>query len=145
MEGINSRLDGLQAAILSAKMPHLSKWTERRRTIAALYADMLGAVGDLVLPSLAEGNTHVYHLFVIRTALRDALRNHLAHANISTGINYPRALPFYPAYGYLRHVAEDFPVAYSEQSRILSLPIYPEMTDEMVDYVAASIRQFYSH
>ena len=85
----------------------------------------------------------MYHLYVIRTERRDALKKHLAEAGIATVLNYPKALPFYPAYAYLKHQPADFPVAYANQSRILSLPIFPEMTDAMIEYVATSIKSFF--
>jgi dTDP-4-amino-4,6-dideoxygalactose transaminase len=144
IEGINSRLDGLQAAILAVKLPHLPAWTEARRRVASHYDKMLGGVGEVVTPKVAPDREHVYHLYVIRTEKRDALKKHLTEAGISTVLNYPKALPFYPAYAYLRHTAEDFPVAHANQSRILSLPIYPEMGDEMIDYVTDCIIQFFS-
>jgi dTDP-4-amino-4,6-dideoxygalactose transaminase len=140
MEGINSRMDGLQAAVLNAKLPYLERWTKARRHVASRYNELLEDLGDLTLPTVARGREHVYHLYVIRTARRDRLKNRLAQAGISTVLNYPRALPFYPAYAYLGHRPEDFPVAYANQSRILSLPIYPEITDEMLMYVSAQIR-----
>jgi len=143
MEGINSRLDGLQAAILNVKLPHLQAWTEARRRVAARYDELLAGVGDLVLPKVAPGREHVYHLYVIRTGKRDALKKFLGDAGISTVLNYPKALPFYPAYAYLGHRPEDFPVAYANQSRILSLPIYPELTGTMQAYVAEQIASFF--
>jgi dTDP-4-amino-4,6-dideoxygalactose transaminase len=139
MEGINSRMDGLQAAILNTKLPHLPAWTDARRRVAALYDALLQDVGDAVTPKVGENRDHVYHLYVIRTENRDALRKHLTRADISTVLNYPKALPFYPAYAYLGHDPNDFPVAYANQSRILSLPIYPEMTDEAIAEVASQI------
>ena len=144
IEGINSRLDGLQAAILNVKLPHLSKWTQERQRVAASYDEMLAGVGDIALPKTASGRTHVYHLYVIRTARRDALREHLNAAGIATVINYPKALPFYPAYAYLGHKPADFPVAYGNQLRVLSLPIYPEMTAGQVGLVVDSIKQFFA-
>ncbi len=145
MEGINSRLDGLQAAILNVKEPHLAKWTEARRKVAARYNELLAGVGDLVTPKVAADRDHVYHLYVIRTEQRDALKKHLADAGIGTVLNYPKALPFFPAYAYLGHQPADFPVAYANQSRILSLPIFPEMTDEMIVYVAGQIKKFFAN
>lgn len=145
MEGINSRLDGLQAAILNVKLPHLPAWTTARRRVAATYNRLLQGVGDLVLPAVGPDRDHVYHLYVIRTGRRDALKKHLADAGIATVLNYPKALPFYPAYAYLGHKPADFPVAHSNQSRIVSLPIYPEMTDAMIAYVADSIKAFFAH
>jgi len=143
MEGINSRMDGLQGAVLGVKLPHLQSWTEARRRVAARYTEVLRGVGDLVTPKVGPNRDHVYHLYVVRTGRRDALKKHLADAGIATVLNYPKALPFYPAYSYLGHTPKDFPVAYANQSRILSLPIFPEMTDEMLAYVAASIAEFF--
>ena len=145
MEGINSRMDGLQAAILNAKLPYLSAWTAARRDVAARYDALLGDVGDVITPKAVRGRDHVYHLYVVRTENRDALRKHLSEAGISTVLNYPKALPFYPAYSYLGHVPRDFPVACFNQSRILSLPIYPEMGAEMIDYVVKCIDGFFSY
>jgi dTDP-4-amino-4,6-dideoxygalactose transaminase len=142
MEGINSRMDGLQGAVLNVKLPHLPAWTEARRQVAARYSELLDGVGDVITPQVAPGREHVYHLYVIRTASRDALKKHLADAGISTVLNYPKALPFYPAYAYLGGKPADFPAAYANQARILSLPIYPEMPDEMTSNVAAEIANF---
>jgi len=143
MEGINSRLDGLQAAILNVKLPHLKAWTEARRKVASRYNELLKGVGDIVIPKIAHERDHVYHLYVIRTGQRDNLKKFLGDAGIATVLNYPKALPFYPAYAYLGHQPKNFPVAHANQSRILSLPIYPEMTEEMVGSVAGRIADFY--
>jgi dTDP-4-amino-4,6-dideoxygalactose transaminase len=143
MEGINSRMDGLQGAILNVKLPHLPAWTAARRHVAARYDEFLNGIGDIVTPKLAPGREHVYHLYVIRTDKRDSLRKHLTDAGIATVLNYPKALPFYAAYGYLKHTSEDFPVAHANQSRILSLPIYPEMTEDVIVCVAQVIREFF--
>ena len=144
MEGINSRMDGLQAAILNAKLPHLPAWTAARRRVAACYNELLEDVGDVITPIVESDRDHVYHLYVIRTENRGALREHLSEAGISTVLNYPKALPFYPAYAYLGHVSKDFPAAYFNQSRILSLPIYPEMPEETITHVAKTISHFWS-
>ncbi len=143
MEGINSRLDGLQAAILNVKLPHLAKWTEARRRVARRYDELLSEVGDVVIPKVAPERDHVYHLYVIRTERRDALKKHLTDGGIATVLNYPKALPFYPAYSYLGSKPADFPVAFANQSRILSLPIFPEMSDEMIRHVAGQIKTYY--
>jgi dTDP-4-amino-4,6-dideoxygalactose transaminase len=142
MEGINSRMDGLQGAILNVKLPHLPAWTAARRRVAARYDELLNELGDIVAPKVAPDCEHVYHLYVIRTGKRDALKKHLAAAGVATVINYPKALPFYPAYAYLGHTPKDFPNAYFNQSQILSLPIYPEMTGEMMSDVVDSIAGF---
>jgi dTDP-4-amino-4,6-dideoxygalactose transaminase len=144
MEGINSRMDGLQGAVLNVKLPHLPAWTKARQKIAARYNELLQGVGDLVLPKVAASRDHVYHLYVVRTDRRDALKQHLADAGIATVLNYPKALPFYPAYAYLGHKPTDFPNAFANQSRILSLPIYPEMTEEMIRYVADAVKAFFA-
>jgi dTDP-4-amino-4,6-dideoxygalactose transaminase len=143
MEGINSRIDGLQAAILNAKLFHLPEWTEARQRIAKSYNELLAEIEDVVTPQVGLNREHVYHLYVIRTESRDLLKKNLEKAGVSTVINYPKALPFYPAYAYLRHSPHDFPVAYANQSRILSLPIYPEMTDDVIAYVVEHISDFF--
>lgn len=143
IEGINSRLDGLQAAILSVKLKHISKWTEARQRIAREYDRLLAGVGDIRTPKVAPGREHVYHLYVIRTERRDELRAFLKQSGVETVLNYPVALPFLKAYAYLGHAPEQFPVAHANQARILSLPIFPEMTDEMVHSVVDRIRVFF--
>jgi len=143
MEGICSRMDGLQAAILNVKLPHLAAWTEGRRRVARRYDELLQGVGDIITPQIAPDRDHVYHLYVIRTAKRDALRKHLTETGIATVLNYPKALPFYPAYAYLGHAPQDFPIAHANQSRILSLPIYPEMSEEQSAYVVEHIANFF--
>jgi dTDP-4-amino-4,6-dideoxygalactose transaminase len=143
IEGINSRLDGIQAAILSAKLAHLRGWTDRRRSLAALYDSLLSDVGDVVTPVVAPSNEHVYHVYCIRTDQRDGLRAHLGNQGVQTGVHYPRALPFVSAYERLSARPEDFPVAYANQSRLLSLPMYAEMSDESVHRVVAAIAQFF--
>jgi dTDP-4-amino-4,6-dideoxygalactose transaminase len=143
MEGINSRLDGLQAAILSAKLPHLNRWTEARRQVARRYNELLADVRAVERPQAMPERDHVYHLYVIRTDKRDELKRHLSAEGVATALNYPKALPFYPAYAYLNYEATDFPVAYANQSRILSLPIYPEISEAMISYVADKIAEFF--
>jgi dTDP-4-amino-4,6-dideoxygalactose transaminase len=142
MEGINSRLDGMQAAILNAKLPHIHKWTEQRRTVASMYDKALLNVNGVVTPKVRQYADHVYHLYVIQVKNRDAMIKHLAERGIQTAVHYPAALPLLLAYNHLGNSAVDFPVASGNQDRILSLPIYPEMTQQMVDYVAAAIADF---
>lgn len=132
-EGVNSRLDGLQAAILDVKLKHLEKWDERRRAIAKMYNEELN--GNFITPPVLSNVRHVYHLYVIRVKNRNELREILAEKGISTGIHYPIPLPFLKAYNYLGHEPEDFPVAYSLKDEIISIPIYGDMTDAQVDYV----------
>lgn len=141
IEGINSRLDGLQAAILSVKLPHLPQWTQARRRVAKAYDELLGLMPGIRIPRIGPGRSHAYHLYVVRTTNRDALRQHLTAAGVATMLNYRKALPFYPAYAYLRHSPEDFPNAYANQGSILSLPIYPELDEGSIEFVAAKIAE----
>ena len=144
MEGINSRLDGLQAALLSAKLPHVANWTQGRRAVATAYDRLLAGVGDLRLPCVRKGASHVYHLYVIETAQRDGLKAYMAERGIETAVHYPTALPFLPAYRHFGAVAAAFPRAAAAQGRILSLPMYPEMPVAMIEYVADSVRAFFA-
>lgn len=142
IEGINSRLDGLQAAILSVKLPHLARWTKARQEIAGSYAERLAGVSGLDLPLVAEGCEHVFHIYALRHERRDELAAALNQCGIQTSINYPIALPFVPAYERLGHVPAHFPNAHHNQSRILALPIFPEMTSQQLDLVANTVRAF---
>lgn len=143
IEGINSRLDGIQGAILNVKLPHLKKWTRARRQIAHRYNQNLRNISQIEIPVEGSFNRHVYHLYVIKADRRDELMKSLKENQIETTLNYSRLLPFYPAYQYLGHSTSDFPNGISYEQRILSLPIFPEMTFEQVDYVSEQIRLFY--
>jgi len=144
MEGINSRLDGLQAAILTAKLPHILDWTKKRQAIAKKYQQLLSEISQVLIPEVRPNTEHSWHLFVIRVSQRDQLMNFLKDRGIETAIHYPTALPNLPAYKYLGHSASDFPVATSLQSEILSLPIFPELSDDAINYVAETIKEFYT-
>ena len=145
MEGINSRLDGLQAAILSAKLPYILEWTNKRIANAALYHQHLAGIEEIILPATRPGSVHTWHLYVIRAKERNALAAFLGEHGIETAVHYPTALPNLPAYKYLGYTPADFPVASSLQSEILSLPIYPELTEEMVVHVANTVKAFYQN
>lgn len=144
IEGINSRLDGLQAAILSAKLPHILDWTAARIRCADIYDQLLNGIPSVVTPKRRKNTLHSYHLYVIRAENRDDLAQHLKACNIETAIHYPTALPNLKAYAYLGHGPDDFPVATAYQSQILSLPIYPELSRSQIEYVADCIESFYS-
>jgi dTDP-4-amino-4,6-dideoxygalactose transaminase len=141
IEGVNSRLDGLQGAVLGVKLPHLDAWTEARRAHAARYNAALSG-SALITPVELPDVRAVYHLYVVRVPdnRREALQASLKEAGIDTGIHYPIALPYLKAYGYLGHTPADFPVALKASGEILSLPMYGELTDAQVDYVAAHLR-----
>jgi dTDP-4-amino-4,6-dideoxygalactose transaminase len=142
IEGINSRLDGLQAAILSAKLPHLPAWTKSRQQTAKIYDAGLNQVEDLVTPFVGAGRTHVYHLYTIRHPRRDALAAHLVANGVQTAIHYPTALPFLEAYSRLDARPEQFPNAYRDQRTILSLPMFAEITREQQQIVIDLVRAF---
>ena len=141
--GYNNRMDGLQGAVLGVKLPQLEAWNDRRRAIAARYGAALQGVGDLRLPSEAEGARHVYHLYVVRTRQRTALAEHLAEAGVQTAVQYPVPLHLTAAYEFLGHKSGDFPVSERACDEILSLPIFPELEDALVDYVCEQVRRFY--
>jgi dTDP-4-amino-4,6-dideoxygalactose transaminase len=140
-EGRNSRLDGLQAAVLSAKLPFLSDWTKSRQRIAGIYSKRLAGVSGVQLPETPAHSTHVFHLYVVQVNNRDQVKDALEKRGIQTGIQYPIALPFVEAYKYLGHQASDFPVSHAAMGRLMSLPIFPEMQEEQVDYVCASLKE----
>lgn len=137
-EGINSRLDGIQAAVLSVKLKYLEAWTESRRTHAALYRQILEG-SHAICPVEMNRARHVYHLFVIRIAGRDTIQAAMKQRGIATGIHYPIALPFLDAYDHLGHHPSDFPVAYQYAAEILSLPMYPELERDQIEYVCAQL------
>jgi len=145
IEGINSRMDGIQAAVLLAKLPALRAWTEERRRIAARYNDRLRNIEEVKHPAIRAGSTHVFHLYVIKVERRDQLQKYLREQGIDTQIHYPTALPLLPAYSRLEMTTHDIPRAATNQSRILSLPLYPELSDNAVDYVCDKIEAFYSN
>ncbi|MBY3253162.1 DegT/DnrJ/EryC1/StrS family aminotransferase [Rhizobium laguerreae] len=141
-EGRNSRLDGLQAAILCAKLPNLPAWTERRIAIADRYIAELSDVREIVLPRRANWAKQVYHLFVIRTNRRDELSAWLSEKGIETGVHYPVALPKLKAYDYLGQGQEDLFVNRADKT-LLSLPIGEHMSDPDVVTVSTAIRSFF--
>jgi dTDP-4-amino-4,6-dideoxygalactose transaminase len=144
-EGINSRLDGLQAAILSVKLRHLDAWTESRRVIADRYTNALTGL-ELLTPTELDDVRAVYHLYVIRmpNGTREAFQQFLKAGGINTGIHYPIALPYLNAYRYLNHTEADFPEALKASREILSLPMFAELTGEQQAVVVEGIRRFFS-
>lgn len=142
IEGINSRLDGLQAAVLTVKLNQLPRWTIQRQQVAKRYSELLANVPGITTPVEKTGREHVWHHYVIQHEQRDQLAGHLLRDQIHTSINYPVALPFLPAYRHLRHKPEEFPRAFRHQWRVLSLPIYPEITHQQLDRVVSSLKEF---
>jgi dTDP-4-amino-4,6-dideoxygalactose transaminase len=127
--GRNSRLDSIQASVLKVKLNYLDEWNRKRQEAAKFYISRLKANNDLILPHPEQNKEHVYHLFVIRYQQREKIIQRLNAEKISWGIHYPRALPFTDAYKYKNHREEHFSVAGRITSEILSIPIYPEITD----------------
>ena len=142
IEGINSRLDGIQAAILSAKLPHLATWTKARQDAAKIYDAGLNQIENISVPSVGSDRTHVYHLYTIEHPLRDALAAHLNANGVQTSINYPTALPFLEAYGRFKHRPGQFPNAFRQQGKILSLPMFAEITQAQLNEVIGLVRDF---
>lgn len=136
--GYNSRLDTLQASILRIKLPHLDSWNESRKKHAKRYTDLLRNI-PLVTPTIASDREHVFHLYVVRVSNRDNIQQILTEQGIQTGIHYPIPPHLQKAYKHLNYSPGDFPVTEKYAQEILSLPMYPELTDSMIDYVVESI------
>ncbi len=138
--GINSRMDEIQAAILSAQIPFVDEWNDRRREIAKRYTE--GLKNIVLTPAENAASTHVYHLYVIQTPHRDDLQNYLLDRGIQTLIHYPIPAHLQKAYSYLGYKPGDLPVTERLAKRILSLPMFPQLTDEQIDEVIKGIRDF---
>jgi dTDP-4-amino-4,6-dideoxygalactose transaminase len=143
--GMNSRLSELQAAFLRAKLPRLDEWNSRRRTLAARYLEQLRGIGDLTLPFVPDWAEPVWHLFVIRTARRDALQAYLAERGVGTQIHYPVPPHLSNAYRPAGWQRGAFPLAEQFANEVLSLPIGPHITAAQVDYVCEHIRGFFGN
>ena len=138
-EGTNSRLDGIQGAVLSVKLRHLDKWSDRRIEVAARYNAGLADV--CIVPQTMENLRHVFHLYVIQVNNREEVMAHLTEQDIACGIHYPVPLPATPAYAPLGYDADRFPVAYGIADKILSLPMHGDLTDADVDLVIGEVRK----
>ncbi|MFH1789416.1 MAG: DegT/DnrJ/EryC1/StrS family aminotransferase [Candidatus Altiarchaeota archaeon] len=139
--GFNERMDALQAAVLKVKLTHLEEWTEARRKNAGLYGRLLRDT-CVEAPFEADYARHVYHLYVVQADDRDGLREHLEKAGVATGIHYPLPLHLQPAYSSLGYAKGDFPVTERLTERILSLPMFPELKKEELEYVCEKIGEF---
>lgn len=142
--GYGSRLDGLQAAILSVKLRHLRAWTDARRRIAARYDALLADLIGITAVKPRAGAVSVYHLYVVEVAaaFRDGLRDWLDQRGIDTGIHYPIPLHLQEAYAYLDHAEGEFPQAEGKAKQMVSLPVYPELTDAQQDHIVRSVASF---
>lgn len=143
MAGRNSRLDGMQAAILNAKIPHLAEWTSKRIEKAAYYDEAFAKIG-IQTPKKPDYTKHVYHLYMIRIDKRSELMVYLKQKGIETAVHYPVSMPLMPAFENLGGRAEDYPVNMSYIDNILSIPIFPEITVEQMQYVVDTIADFFN-
>jgi dTDP-4-amino-4,6-dideoxygalactose transaminase len=141
--GFADRLDTLQAAVLAVKLTSLAEGNEQRRALAAAYSEKLAGIGDLVLIPESTHRRSVFHLYVVRTRRRDALLAHLNERGIGAAIHYPKPLHLQPAYADLGHKRGEFPQAEAWADECLSLPIYPELTEEQQDRVVAEVAAFF--
>lgn len=140
IHGYNTRMDTLQAAILDVKLDHINNWTEKRRKNAKLYNELLN--GIVTIPFEKEDCKHAYHLYVIKTEKRDKLQEFLKQNGIKTGIHYPIPLHLQPALSHLNYNEGDFPITERLSKQILSLPMYPELTEEQMQYITLKIKEF---
>ena len=140
MEGYNGRLDALQAAALRVKLNHLPVWNEKRRRNAQRYVDLLKDVDAIILPKMADGCLSVYHLFVVQLEERDRIAEALNAKGIGTGLHYPVPLHLQNAYAHMEISEDSFPVTESYAKRLLSLPMFPELSEEQICYVCEELR-----
>jgi len=141
IEGYCRRLDNLQAAVLGVKLPHLDKWNEARRRAAALYDQLLKDVPGVVTPYVLPDVEHIYHLYVVQVPNRDHVQSALKAEGIETGIHYPIPLHQQPAYAHLGCKAEDYPISTLLGPRILSLPMFPEITENQIQMVVETLQR----
>lgn len=144
MYGTNYRMEAIQGAVLGVKVQHLNEWTDNRRRVAARYNTGLKNIDGVVLPFEAHNVKHVYHLYVLQTEQRDALASYLNEQGISTGLHYPVPLHLQNCFKHLGYKKGDFPVSEQLGEQCLSLPMYPEMTDEQIDYVIQHVNAFFA-
>lgn len=143
IEGVNSRLDAIQAAFLKIKLDHIEKWNSMRYEAGLLYNKYLANCNHIEVPKIREFSSHIFHLYVIKCKQRKELQEHLQKNAIQSGIHYPTALPFLDCYSSLAYSENDFPISFKTQSEILSLPMFPHITKEEIKYVCDKIIDFY--
>jgi dTDP-4-amino-4,6-dideoxygalactose transaminase len=143
VHGFNSRLDSLQAAILRVKLKYLDAWTAKRRQKAGLYTRLLSGVKGVHVPEISPENYHVFNYFTIRTAKRDKLQQHLNSKGVATAIYYPLPLHLQEVYKPLGHKTGDFPESERAAGKVISLPMYPELQEKDIEYIAKQIGLFY--
>lgn len=142
--GHNYRMEAIQGAVLGVKMKYIAKWTEQRRAVAAKYKELMKGNNGIILPLEASYAKHVYHLFVIQTEQRDELAKHLNDAGVSTGLHYPVPLHQQECFQHLGYKQGQFPQSERIATKGLSLPMFPEMTAEQIEYVAQQVNSFFN-
>ncbi|MGB7211414.1 MAG: DegT/DnrJ/EryC1/StrS family aminotransferase [Gemmatimonadales bacterium] len=142
--GLNSRLDTMQAAVLLAKLPFLAGWNQARRRIAARYAELFAGTASVVTPPTDPENEHTFHQYTIRAKRRDALAEHLKKQGIGHKVYYPLALHQQPCFAHLGYRSGSLPITEAATAEVISLPIYPELSEAQQDQVVAAIRGFYA-
>lgn len=144
--GTNSRLSTLNARVLSVKLKKLDEWNTKRNEVAKLYTELLANIGDVITPTTAPNNYHVWHLYVIRTERRDGLQAYLKEKGIPTQIHYPIPIHQQKCYeGYNFGSGNSFPVTEKLSKEILSLPMHPFLTENEITYICDTVKNFYSH
>ena len=141
--GHNYRMEGIQGAVLGVKLKYLDKWTDGRRRAASKYRELLSGVSEVVLPVELPYAKHVYHLFVLRAKRRDDLMKFLNEKGVSTGLHYPVPLHLQQCFKHLGYKKGDFPVTEELAENCISLPMFPELTDEQIGYVCEQVKAFY--
>ncbi|MBK8551325.1 MAG: DegT/DnrJ/EryC1/StrS family aminotransferase [Ignavibacteria bacterium] len=141
--GHNYRMEGIQGAVLGVKLKYLKDWTQKRRAAAKKYIELLKDVKQIKLPSELSDLSHVYHLFVIQTPDRDNLQKFLNENEISNGLHYPIPLHLQKCFEHLGYKKGDFPVTEKLADECLSLPMFPHLTDEQIEFVCNKIKEFY--
>ncbi|MDD5570885.1 MAG: DegT/DnrJ/EryC1/StrS family aminotransferase [Bacteroidales bacterium] len=143
IEGINSRLDGIHAAILNVKLKYIDKWNNNRLKNALHYNKLLSGIPEIKIPQIRENAKHIFHIYCIRAEKRDELKNFLLKNKVDAAIHYPTALPLLPAYKRFNFIDSDYPVASGYTQKILSLPMFPELSKKQIEFVASLIKKFY--
>ncbi|WP_225771448.1 DegT/DnrJ/EryC1/StrS aminotransferase family protein [Inquilinus sp. Marseille-Q2685] len=139
--GFNYRMDAIQGAALGVKLRHLDEWTDGRRRVAAVYDEALSGVAGLRLPARSTGEDHAYHVYAIQVDDRDDVRSRLAQIGVATGIHYPRPVHLQPAYAGLGYGPGQFPVSEAMAAQTLSLPIYPELAEDVARQIARAVTE----
>lgn len=140
IQGWNSRLDELQAAVLRAKLPHLDRWNGMRANRASLYNEVLSDIEGITLPQISSGCTHVFHQYTIRVPMRETVQAELAGVGVQSAVHYPIPLHLQPMYRHLGYREGDLPHAEKASREVLSLPLYPELEDSQIERVGEALR-----